>query len=88
MAKIIPLNSSVKASQLPLSPLMIKTLKVACEMQRNRKPFGQAELDGSFMALLKRQLIDCKTSTRNGKERILWFVTKAGIVALKKSGNA
>ena len=88
MAKIIPINSSITVSQLPLSPLMIKTLQLACDMQKKQKPFGQAELGGSFMALLKRQLIDCKAFTLKGKEEVCWFVTKAGILALNKYGSA
>ena len=63
---------------------MIKTLKAACEKQNNHEPFGQADLDGSFLALLQRGFIDCKNSTRHGRQEVFWFVTEGGINALRK----
>ncbi len=84
MAKIIPLYTVEKVSTLPLSRLMIKTLRAAFEMQQNHKPFGQVNLNGSFMALLKRQYIDCNIK---GKQEVIWFVTKAGIKALHEQIN-
>lgn len=65
---------------------MIKTLKAACEKQKNHEAFGQADLDGSFMALLKREFIDCKTLIHHGQQEVSWFVTAAGIDALRKAG--
>jgi hypothetical protein len=71
---------------LPLSPLMIKTLRIAYDRQKNNLPLGQVDLEGSFMALLKREFIDCSTTIINEKKIILWFVTSAGISALKNLG--
>lgn len=86
MAKIIPLNKVNKTATLPLTPQMIKTLRAACEKQKNHEPFGQADLDGSFMALLQREFIDCNTSKLIGEQKVIWFVTAAGIKALEKAG--
>lgn len=86
MAKVIPLHKVIKASTSPLTTLMIKTLKAACAKQKNNEPFGQEDLDGSFMALLKREFIDCNTSKLPGVEKVIWFVTPAGIKALEKAG--
>ena len=65
---------------------MIKTLRAACKMQSNNVPFGQADLDGSFTALVKRELIDTKTTTVLGKQVVLWYVTAEGINTLNKLG--
>lgn len=82
MAKIIPF-SVFKPPKLPLSALMIKSLRYACEMQSRNQIYGQAELHGSFMALVKRELIDYKNVTISGELQVSWFVTKAGINALE-----
>lgn len=79
MAKIIPLY---KLSKRPLTPLMVTTLRRAVTMQNNKVEIAQGNLDGSFMALLKRELIDCKTVQTNGDGEVSWFVTQDGIDAL------
>ena len=86
MAKIIPINVFDKASSAPLTPSMIKTLTTACEMQNKHENFGQIDVDGSFTVLVKRGYIDRKKFTLKGVEETVWFVTKAGIKALKKAG--
>lgn len=84
MAKIIPISKTINST--PLSPLMIKTLRAACRKQSNQEPFGQADLNGSFTALLKREFIAAKTITISGKKEVLWFVTASGKNTLNKLG--
>ncbi|MEO8763380.1 MAG: hypothetical protein ABI416_03795 [Ginsengibacter sp.] len=84
MAKIIPILKNTTSR--PLSPLMIKTLRAACKMQDNNEAIGQNELDGSFIALLKRSYIDSRTITVNGKNEVSWYVTRAGKNSLRKLG--
>ena len=50
---------------------MIKTLRAACKMQSNNEPFGQSGMDGSFTALVRRELIDTKITTVLGKQEVL-----------------
>lgn len=54
MGKVIYLP---EASKTELSVLMIKTLHAAYKKQKHNKPIGQRELDGSFTALVNRNLI-------------------------------
>lgn len=82
MAKIIPIGKFPKPR--PLTALMIKTLRAACKMQRNKETFGQADLDGSFVSLLKRSLISSKTVTQKGHKVVLWYVTERGLEAMYK----
>ena len=85
MGKIISILKFKKA-ELPLTGLMIKTLRAAFKMQSNNEPFGQADLDGSFTALVRRELIDTKITTVLGKQEVLWYVTAEGINSLNKLG--
>ncbi|MEP6595089.1 MAG: hypothetical protein ABJA71_04040 [Ginsengibacter sp.] len=84
MGKIVSLGKYTESVRF--TPLMIKTLRAACKMQSNHVPFGQASLNGSFTALLKRGCIDAKTITFNGKKEVTWYVTRRGIKALDKLG--
>ena len=84
MAKIISISKFSKKK--PLTPLMIKTLRAACKKQSNKERLGQIDLDGSFTALLKRELIDIKTITFKGKTQRSWYVTRMGIRTLSKMG--
>jgi len=84
MTKIIHITKHIK--QKPLTPLMIKTLRAACEKQSKHEPFGQKDLDGSFTALLQRELIDSKTIDNLGKKEVLWFVTISGMNTLTRLG--
>ncbi|MEO6219220.1 MAG: hypothetical protein ABIO81_02245 [Ginsengibacter sp.] len=63
---------------------MIKTLRDAVERQNNHELIGQIDLDGSFTALLRRELIDVETITIKGKKERSWYVTSAGIKSLNK----
>lgn len=82
MAKIISIRKFTK--QRPLTFLMIKTLRMAMKMQLNNEPFGQRELDGSFMILVERSLIDAKTILLKGRKEVSWYVTRKGINALHR----
>ncbi len=82
MARIISIESFAK--EKPLTLLMIKTLRAACEKQVKNEPFGQADLDGSFITLVKRSLIDAKTTLHEGHKEVIWYVTKKGINVLYK----
>ena len=65
-----------------LSPLMMKTLRAAYKKQNNHERLGQIDLDGSFTALLKRELIDVKTITIKGRREVSWYVTTQGMKTL------
>jgi hypothetical protein len=84
MAKVIPIIKFTKRNKL--SPLMVKTLRAACKKQTNHERLGQIDLDGSFTSLLKRELIDVKTITINGKREVSWYVTREGINTLISLG--
>ena len=84
MAKIIPISKSINSTSL--SPLMIKTLRAAYKKQSNHEDFGQVDLNGSFNALLNRELIAAKTITTRGKTEVVWFVTTSGKNTLSKLG--
>jgi len=65
-----------------LTPLMIDTLLMACERQKEGLPFGPADIKGSFVALVNRGLI---TRLEVNKE-CQWQVTKMAISMLKNLG--
>ena len=65
---------------------MIQTLRAACKKQNNHERISQIDLDGSFIALLKRGLIDVTTIPVKGKREILWYVTRQGIDSLSELG--
>ena len=84
MAKIISIVKAVR--KIPLTSLMVKTLRAACKRQSNHQHIGQVDLDGSFISLFNRGLIDVKTIKTNGGSRVSWYVTKAGITSLSNLG--
>ena len=81
MARIISIGKFIK--EKPLTSLMVKTLRAACEKQVKNEPFGQADLDGSFMSLVQRSLIKAKTISQGSANEVSWFVTEKGINALE-----
>lgn len=83
MAKIIPIDTLTKETSYPLTPSMIKTLRLACEMQSNNEHLSQAALSGSFIVLVKRGLIDCKQNVLKEEDKVFWYVTKLGMRALQ-----
>ncbi len=82
MGKVISMGRFPK--QKPLTTLMVDTLRAAFKKQENNEPFGQADLDGSFAALVERELISSKTIVRNGCKEPGWFVTQSGIAQIDK----
>lgn len=82
MGKIIKFTKAA----LPLTPLMIKTLRAACNKQSNNKTFGQKDLAGSFITLFKRELINARTIMVNGEKQVSWYVTNSGIKTLSDLG--
>ena len=82
MAKNIPLFENTSS----LTPLKIKALRMAYQMQSNSEPFGQIDIYGSFAALLRRGFIDAKTFIVNKEILVSWYVTSAGKYALIKLG--
>ena len=82
LAKIIPLFEKTS----PLTPLMVKALRMAYEMECNNEPSGQIDIQGSFAGLLRRGLIDAKTVIVNEEKLASWYVTRAGKYALVKLG--
>ncbi|MEO8413914.1 MAG: hypothetical protein ABI472_09655 [Ginsengibacter sp.] len=80
MARIISIGKFIK--EKPLTSLMARTLKAACEKQARNEPFGQADLDGSFMSLVQRSLIKAKTVLHGSEKEVSWFVTEKGMKAL------
>jgi len=84
MGKLISLRKYTES--VKLSPLMVQALRAACKMQSNHIPFGQANLAGSFIPLLKRGCIDYKTIIHNGEKELTCYVTTRGLKALGKAG--
>lgn len=89
MAKIIPLfpvTQPIAEVATPLTSLMIKALRLACQKQSNSEPFGQIDIDGSFAGLLRREFIDARTIIFNKQTHVTWYVTTTGKSALVKLG--
>jgi hypothetical protein len=57
------MDTLLEIGQLNLTPLMIDTLLVACERQKEKVPFGPTDIKRSFMALVNRGLIIRETVT-------------------------
>ncbi len=61
---------------------MIDTLLAACEKQKEKLPFGPADIKRSFVALVSRGLI----IRREINKEYQWQVTKLAISMLKNLG--
>jgi hypothetical protein len=88
LTKIIPLPHSYflkNKKHLPLSKPMIAALTKACAKQQAGISFGQKEIDGSFIPLIKRGLIVRKKESK-GDDSITWLVTNEAILILKNMG--
>ena len=98
MAKIIPFNTKIfgrlttKENQelnpnlRPLTTLMLKTLRLACEKQNLGHLFGPADIEGSFAALISRGLLKFGNMINNEKCGAGWYVTEEAILLLKVHG--
>ena len=67
-------------SKLAPTAVMIVTLKKCVEMERNfpGRPYGPADIAGSFIGLYNRGLLDIKTELNTQS----WFVTHSGFLYL------
>ena len=75
-----------KSQQRPLTPLMIRTLLVACEKQNKKILFGPQDIKGSAMTLINRGLIATHSVTCQGKTHETWYVTPQAISMLAAIG--
>jgi hypothetical protein len=78
----LPYGYFIRNKQLNLTPLMIDTLLAACEKQREKIPFGPADIKRSFVALVSRGLIQREEVNKQSQ----WQVTKLAISMLKNLG--
>ena len=81
-----PKNYFHKTVQRPLSPAMIRTLKIACNKQKDGILFGPQDIKGSAVTLIRRGLIASHTIERNGKKEFTWYVTERAINMLSDIG--
>ena len=78
----LPYGYFIRNRQLNLTPLMIDTLLAACEKQKEKIPFGPADIKRSFVALVSRGLITRQEVNKESQ----WQVTKLEISMLKNLG--
>ena len=78
----LPYGYFIRNKQLNLTPLMIDTLLAACEKQKEKIPFGPADIKRSFVALVSRGLITREEVNKESQ----WQVTKLAISMLKNLG--
>jgi len=81
-----PKDHFKKSQQRPLTPLMIRTLLVACDKQNKEISFGPQDIKGSVMTLISRGLIASHSVTRQGKTHETWYVTPQAISMLTAIG--
>lgn len=72
--------------QRPLTPLMIKTLVLACDKQHRGIPFGPQDIKGSIMTLINRGLVTNHQVIKKGKIHETWLVTQLAIDMLSAAG--
>jgi len=75
-----------RKKQASLTPLMIDTLLAACQKQKEKIPYGPADIKRSFMALINRGLIVRKPTVTNEDTGQLWQVTAEAISMLRVKG--
>jgi hypothetical protein len=78
----LPYGYFIRNKQLNLTRLMIDTLLAACEKQKEKIPFGPADIKRSFVALVSRGLITREEVNKESQ----WQVTKLAISMLKNLG--
>ena len=78
----LPYGYFIGNKQLNLTPLMVDTLLAACEKQKERVPFGPADIKRSFVALVSRGLI----VREEVNKEFQWQVTKLAVSMLKNLG--
>ena len=78
----LPYGYFIRNKQLNLTPLMIDTLLAACEKQKEKIPFGPADIKRLFVALVSRGLITREEVNKESQ----WQVSKLAISMLKNLG--
>ena len=88
--KIIPYYARLfkQKKSAPLTLKMVTTLLAAYKKQKAAIPFGHSDIRGSFIALIKRDLIVRKKTFIDGSFQDNWQVTNEAINLLKNSGIA
>ena len=80
------LYSTQKAPELFTTPSrrMIKTLKDCLQIETSYpgKPYGPADISGSFFGLYKRGLLDINTNLKIKLKPGTWYVTTKGLLFL------
>jgi hypothetical protein len=72
--------------QPPLSKKMIEALQRACSKQHAGIPFGQAEIDGSFLPLINRGLLKVTPKNKSTVNKPVWQVSEEAIDMLRSLG--
>lgn len=72
--------------QPPLSKKMIEALQRACSKQHAGIPFGQAEIDGSFLPLITRGLLKISPKNKSTDVQPVWQVSEKAIDMLHSLG--
>ena len=85
------LYSAQKAPELftTCSRRLIKTLKDCLQIETSYpgKPYGPADISGSFFGLCKRGLLDINTSLKIKLKPGTWYVTTNGLLFLISISN-
>ncbi len=86
MARIIAFSKKyfTNVPDGPLSGLMIKTLRRACNQQKKGAVFGPRDIKGSMSSLIRRGLIITQTIQQNGQFQLTWYVTPQAVSMLEK----
>jgi hypothetical protein len=88
VAKILsfPKGYFKRNRQRPLTPLMIRTLKIACDKQCKGVLFGPQDIKGSVTTLINRGLIACHSTVDKNGYQFTWYVTQQAINMLEEVG--
>jgi hypothetical protein len=81
-----PKGHFIRNRQRPLTPLMIHTLKIACDKQYKGVLFGPRDIKGSVITLINRGLIACHTTVDKDGHQLTWYVTQQAINMLEEVG--
>ena len=81
--ELYPTQKSPEVFSAP-SKRMMSTLKDCLQMETNSpgKPYGPADIHGSFFGLYKRGLLDFKSNHENKLKTGSWYITSKGLLLL------
>ena len=85
MKQYFQLYSIEKAEVFSIPSLrMIKTLQECLQIETSfpRKPYGPADIKGSFFGLYKRGYLDVHVNSKNKSKPTSWYVTRKGLLFL------